>query len=64
VSLSAIRGVLQSILGKVLVNVLGGVLESVLRAYLGGLSSRLEMSHRVQLGLYLRAWSGVCLRVS
>jgi len=56
VSSSAIESVIEGILRS--------VLERVLRAYLGVYSQAGMECHQVQLGVYLRAWSGVCLRVS
>ena len=54
----------SSAIGSVFDSVLGSVLESVLRAYLGAYSQAGWECHQVQLGVYLRAWSGVCLRAS
>jgi hypothetical protein len=61
---SAIGNVLESMLENVLENVLRGVLGSVLSAYLGAYSQAGWECHSVQLGVYLRACLGVCLRAS
>lgn len=75
---SATVSVLESMPKRVLENIVGGVLEAFWEAYLGAYSdctlehlesllgsvysSRMEMCHEVQLGEYLRVFSGVCLR--
>jgi len=56
--------VASSVIGSVFESVLGSVLESVLRAYLGAYSQASWECHQVQLRVYLRACSGVCLRAA
>jgi len=53
-----------SAFGSVFESIPGSVLESILRAYLEVYCQAGSECHQVQLGVYLRACFGVCLRVA
>jgi len=56
--------VAASAIGSIFESILRSVRESILRAYLESYSLVGWECHQVQLGMYLRACLGVCLRAA